>query len=303
MRLQRFFKSVLALHAPVLHLVLGVGPRHGLPDNQHVGGPPSELRRHVRTRLGRGDVERRRLGRRFQLVARRELEQVPQGPGAEALVLVEEVELLVPRERYTRVPREVHREGRAARFLCADNHQTREAAPRRRRGDEVHALGPGRAPRDAREVRRVLVGQELGPRERRAAARARPAARRRRGDALEALRGRNAVGRPRQRAALRGAPTNARARPALADVRVVRLNRAAAAAPPRSVLAAGRRAPRVRRVARVAEAVALARRAPQRCVGVLCCLCCSVGDQRVQQQRAALHGRRALRFRAVALDL
>ena len=43
----------------------------------------------MRTRLGRGDVERRRLGRRFQLVARRELEQVPQGPGAEALVLVE----------------------------------------------------------------------------------------------------------------------------------------------------------------------------------------------------------------------
>ena len=221
-----------------------------------------------------------------------------QGPGAQALVLVEEVELLVPRERYTRVPREVHRERRAARLLRADNDQTREAAPRRRGRHEVHALGPGRAPRYPREVRRVLVGQELGPRERRAAARARPAARRRRRDALEALRGRDAVG-PRQRAALRRAASHTRARPALADVRVVWLRRAAAAPPPRRVLAAGRRAPRVRRVARVAEAVALARRAPQRCVGVLCCCV----DQRVQQQRAAPHGCRALRFRAVALDL
>ena len=127
-------------------------------------------------------------------------------------------------------------------------------------------------------------------------ARARPAARRRRGDALEALRGRDAVGRPRQRAALGRAAPDARARPALADVRVVRLDRAAAAAAPRRVLAAGRRAPRVRRVARVAEAVALARRAPQRCVILLCCC---VADQSVQQ-RAAHHGRRALRLRCRA---
>ena len=152
----------------------------------------------------------------------------------------------------------VHREGRAARLLRADNHQTREAAPRRRRLHGVHAAGPGRAPGDARECAGYSSARSSARASSRGSTRAsrRPAPARRHSGPPRP--GRRRATTPARRPSARAA--DARARPALADVRVVWLHRAAAAAP-RRVLAARRPRGEVRRVARVAEAVALARRA------------------------------------------